>query len=281
MLKNENTDMSFKFLQWNTLATSCCDEQAFPKVSKASLGWDKREQLFIKIFKEQNPSILCLQEVDNIDQFVKILQTLNPNYKYFYEQKIRPTMENIHQGIAIFYDSSMFTPQSMKRNNYVQINKKPLNQFNLAVIFIHNKSKKVVELITTHLISNKDNFETRTFEVSELIKVHDDINLTFEKDGVQSYAKIICGDFNAEPDEEGIILMKNRKDLKSVFEDATFTTYKMRDKTLKRVIDYIFYGGCLEIESRTELCTDLPEFGYPSEQFPSDHLMLACTFKLN
>jgi endonuclease/exonuclease/phosphatase family metal-dependent hydrolase len=99
---------------------------------------------------------------------------------------------------------------------------------------------------------------------------------------------IIAGDFNADPQEEAIITMKNS--FSSAYEkllgsEPVFTTYKYRKPTelQARTIDYVFFNkkvesvcGWLDIpEEKT-----IPVIGNPNENHPSDHYAIAFEFKI-
>ena len=91
---------------------------------------------------------------------------------------------------------------------------------------------------------------------------------------------ILCGDFNADPNETVYKTITNR--LKSVYkeglkEEPLFTTWTKRqsEKELKRTLDYIFYtknhfkvSALLALESQ-----DVTE-PIPNRLYPSDHLSL-------
>ncbi len=134
----------------------------------------------------------------------------------------------------------------------------------------------LVELITTHLKSKSEWEDLRHFEAKEILRTFDNVYecVKGESSCPKFIGRIIGGDFNAEPDWKCVGGFKNRKELKCVFDDAKFTTFKQRDKIYKRVIDYIFYGGDLNLENRLDILENHPECGLPSSSFPSDHLYL-------
>ena len=61
------------------------------------------------------------------------------------------------------------------------------------------------------------------------------------KDKDNGIAKIFCGDFNTEPESESLsILHENtEKSLKCAFEGTPFSTFKTRETTVIRKIDYM------------------------------------------
>jgi endonuclease/exonuclease/phosphatase family metal-dependent hydrolase len=74
-----------------------------------------------------------------------------------------------------------------------------------------------LELATTHLKAKKPNHAIRTVQIQQLIEhMKSEPNV------------ILLGDFNADPDEDGITALKNAKYQKSILEDGHFTSYKLR-----------------------------------------------------
>jgi hypothetical protein len=109
----------------------------------------------------------------------------------------------------------------------------------------------------------------------------------------------MCGDFNDTPESTciGALEAKLSSCNKSLTGGAEppYTTHKFRPKEgmVTRTIDYIFtlkdkdsvaedqavikgISGCLDLPN----VEDLPETGFPSPKYPSDHLALGFEFQL-
>ena len=107
---------------------------------------------------------------------------------------------------------------------------------------------------------------------------------------------IVLGDFNAEPSEDAVKNFVNGIDKESLPSfasaypaDLAYSTWKTRGtSTVKRVIDYIFFKPCCNVDGTPifeckeflalPVEEDLEEQGLPGFRSPSDHLALAPRF---
>ena len=97
---------------------------------------------------------------------------------------------------------------------------------------------------------------------------------------------ILCGDFNATPDESVYKEMKNGGLESSYFSatksEAPFTTWKYRPSgEVRHTIDYIWHSPTIELQNYLEI--PLPDVigssGLPSIDFSSDHLSLVFDYQ--
>ena len=291
-------------MQWNILSKSelMCNKSSFPKIDEKFLEWNHRRDLFTKIFAQINPDIICLQEVDDYDE---IKENFFSSGKY--ESEYFKKNGGI-QGIAIFYNPLKLT---MLYNQTVTLPKDDLGNSssqNFVFCIMQEKiSNKIICLITTHLKS-KTAFETvRLSQVKFLLKYIDE-----DKNFLEIFYKyspngiIMCGDFNAEPNDSCMQYVQNfrfqnnqlllGKDFKSAYNFSDkekenyidMTTFKIRDRPYYRIIDYIFYTDdiisnsmtpTLSLKDEKFINTDFKDTGLPCGWFPSDHYYL--TAKLN
>lgn len=109
---------------------------------------------------------------------------------------------------------------------------------------------------------------------------------------------IICGDFNAEPNEPVYNIMVNNDLIKLssayadsnlytqdvVYREPPYTTWKIREEgEVCHTIDYIFYGNeDMEVDAVLDFPTaqEIGEDRVPSFSYPSDHFSLVCDLKL-
>lgn len=130
----------------------------------------------------------------------------------------------------------------------------------------------MVELATTHLKAKKPNHAIRTIQIQQLIN-----HLKSEPN------VILLGDFNADPQEDGISALKNSYYSKSIMEDQHFTSFKLRETEEKRQIDYIWLrsdNNEAKFDSALQ-SYDMSVFdvnrALPNEWMPSDHLPIFAT----
>jgi len=166
------------------------------------------------------------------------------------------------------------------------------NQCALLISLRHAPTNQTVQVVGTHLKA-KTEFETvRLEQVKELV------------DTLQSWQKshpwdclVICGDFNDEPSSPCYQYMKNQDiiPLQSCYarypvvcegaphqEEAPYTTYKKRHpvNVTCRTIDYIWVESSTRVTSVLSLPWPLPETSFPSDIYPSDHVLLGATIAL-
>ena len=90
-------------------------------------------------------------------------------------------------------------------------------------------------------------------------------------------AVLLVGDLNADPDEEGIQLLRESGFIKSIESDTHFTSYKLRKTVERRQIDYIWLKqnpNCQfsSVLDHYELDAFDHNVALPNEWNPSDHL---------
>lgn len=296
---------NLSLMQWNILSKSelYCSNSSFPKIEEKFLNFTYRKDLFIEIFNKFASDIICLQEVDDFEEFKTNILSL-----YKYDSVYYKKDEGI-QGIAIFYDKGKLNLLYHQNVNLPKDDRGTLsNQFFVFCFFEEKISKKIICLITTHLKSKTEFEQIRISQIKYLLN-YSDRNEEF----LELYYKylptgiLFCGDFNAEPDYSCINYLKyfkygkNKlllgKGFKSAYnvwdkekeDHLEMTTFKIRDRPYYRVIDYIMYTDPIQCNFTTptlKLCdqkfinTDLEKSGLPCEWFPSDHYYLTMNFSL-
>ena len=244
------------------------------------LSWDYRKVLFKSIFEQNKVDLICLEEVDKLNEYEKIFSTIGDNYNSIYYKKVGSNP----QGIAVFYNKEKFKLVKEYKFNFKDENGNDQSQFCLISFFTIFKNKTIC-LIVTHL---KSSYQFEQIRLKQTKQICDHLSsqefLKIYSDELSCEGLILCGDFNSEPTHESINYLKNFKfietKLSNAFEDANFTTFKIRDKDYIRVIDYIFYYN-LGLINTNKLMTkaEIGSKGLPNESFPSDHLYLKANFK--
>jgi len=292
-------------MQWNTLSRSefFCSNKSFPFVDEKYLNWSYRKELFITIFDKIIPDIICLQEVDEYDEFKTTILSQQKYESIYYKKN-----DGI-QGIAIFFNKQKF---NLLTHRSVNLPKDDLgnssNQFFVVLFLLEKVSNKTICLISTHLKAKAEFENIRLSQIKFLLNYIDHNQEFLELLSKHSIAGIIfCGDLNAEPTYSCINYIRSFKfennqyiigrEFKSANnfwdkdkEDYTeVTTFKIRDTVYYRVIDYIFYTDSIMFDSTTPtfklsdpkfINTDFRMTGMPCEWFPSDHYYLTMKFYL-
>ena len=274
-------DNEFTIIQWNSLGIDLCDSNSFPMIPTELLSWDYRKVLFKSIFEQNKVDLICLEEVDKLNEYEKIFSAIGYNYNSVYYQK---NGLNQRIGNAVFYNKEKLKLVKEYKFNFKYENGNDQSQFCLISFFTLFNNKTIC-LIVTHL---KSSYQFEQIRLKQTKQICDHLSsqefLKIYSDELSCEGLILCGDFNSEPTHESINYLKNFKfietKLSNAFEDANFTTFKIRDKDYIRVIDYIFYYN-LGLINTNKLMTkaEIGSKGLPNESFPSDHLYLKANFK--
>jgi len=256
----------YTIMTWNVLADCCCtdDEQGFPCVSWASRDPTKRHSLHELELKSARPDIIVLQEVDHAC-FENIIVNMG---KYFV---FSSKHENSQHGLLTAVNLDVF---EVVENGQIKV---PDSTRIFHWVKLKSHDGQDVILVNLHLHA-KNQIEKRRKELEYVLRDLRDV----------SGGILIAGDFNDTPESE---IYKNME--LSGYRNGTsspsvsFTTCKTRilenqDYKVKRQIDYIWGFGQIDflqvLSSNYEI--EVPDVGFPSEHYPSDHLSQICSFQL-
>ncbi len=188
-------------------------------------------------------------------------------------------------GCAMFYKTAKF--DIVKKDTLILkniTNNVATNQVCVKHIlgFKESLEPKQICIATTHLKA-KHGYEQLRRDQGAWLLEH------LEKATGKEMPLIVCGDFNADPNEPVISLFGSSSlGLKSVYKQFTddgqeppYTTWKIRDKDVCRTIDYMWYRG-VSPKSVLELPTpeQVGENRLPGMHYPSDHISLAADFDI-
>ena len=264
--------LTVRIMTWNTLAKQLATKDAFPFVSADILNWTNRRVVIETFLKKQQADIMCLQEVDYAEELLEMIDTYV--FGIIYEPK---SNQDIGQAIIYRKDYGLAEKhvfelfgdelKTKKSSQIALAAEMTINKRNVLVVNVHLKAKKVFE-------------DTRKWQVSHLLKEIED------RFGDREV--IICGDFNADPEEEAVVLVQkwlNGRNLGKT--ENLFSTFKIRDKKYQRLIDYIFTADSLvELGEQIGYAKEEKHFGldeevgYPNEELPSDHMPVFSSFKV-
>ncbi|KAK3738269.1 hypothetical protein RRG08_039679 [Elysia crispata] len=290
------SDGTIRIMQWNVLAQGLCQtSDAFILCPNEALNWEFRQHHLLEELLTYQASIYCLQEVDHFDYFNSNLSKLGFE-GVFYPKPDSPCLyepnNNGPDGCAIFWDSTQL--QLVSHDSFV-LRRSSGSKTNQVAILCRFKvasgqaQGREFVCVTTHLKAKKHHAELRSQQGVDLEQT------LCERAG--DLPLVLCGDFNADPDETVVQVMKQSKlNLLSAYtllspsqEEPLFTTWKVRggkkggQEESVHTIDYLFFSKdkfhcvhLLEMPSEEQL---RPNF-LPSFAYPSDHLSLAADLKL-
>ena len=252
-----------KVVQWNTLADCLCTSDAFPHVERpeVALDWRHRFELQKACLTQVDADVIALEEMDHYAEW----------YEFF-----SPTHESVcvmkpaagsKDGIAVFWRRDLLAkvgePDAFA---YAESNQ-------VAVVLRFRMGSVEFTVAVTHLKAKHEFAEKRMQQAGELWQ------RLFVR-GLLGGNLVVMGDFNDEPDSPCVRVFINDSPmgLKSAYEcrPPEYTTYKMRDKTYCRVIDYIMCSRNIGVTKTLDLPArdQFYPFGLPSIDYGSDHLML-------
>ncbi|XP_013402229.1 nocturnin [Lingula anatina] len=285
-----------RVMQWNQLARALCQgDDNFVKCPKEAFDWKSRRLHILEEILQYEPDIVCLEEVDQFDFFKSVLGSICYEGTFF-PKPDSPclSMEESYgpDGCAIFYNTNKLRSVSVQNFN-LKMGNKSTNQ--VAIIqqlqYCDSKNPRSAHefyIGVTHLKSKVGWEETRRLQGQSLLEV------LMEKAG--SSPVILCGDFNAVPEEPVYSVFKNSQmGFDSAYTKLTgdgveplYTTWKIRggkhSGEVCRTIDYVWYTkGTITVEKVLKFPTG-EEIGpgrLPSVTYPSDHLSLVCDLSIH
>ncbi|CAF1545162.1 unnamed protein product [Adineta ricciae] len=306
--------MSVRIVSYNIFAPVYADrpEHYFkcqPEFLKTDYRWNLiRDQLEHEIVNHKN-TIICLQEVSltlipDLELFFRRL-----NYSFFhnlYGQMRNDYMGGIAMAIPITMRLNSMSIirigdriRSMMKLRSEQTTSLPTDLWEIAASQPHT-------FICLQLVINDKQLSVGTYHMPCLYKqpdvmlIHSSIikDLMFELAAGQNF--ILAGDFNFKPRDicykylikeehvdcnlpESAIEQK----LKSAYREKngsepvyTDFSHKCNSERFCETLDYIFYNGHLTVDNVLQLPDQPTSESYPDQTHPSDHLMIAATFRL-
>ncbi|CAK4108956.1 unnamed protein product [Aphanomyces euteiches] len=277
------------FMQFNVLADGLCDlrkdKGGFILSPPESLPWTYRRSLIVAEIERFAPDVICLQELDHMDWMQTHLSDLG-YAGHFVSKPHSPCLEysNNADGCAIFLNRAKgLHMKHMCSPRYDLEDGSPSNQIAL-IGKIYQYDSPLFVVACTHLKATKT-AEGEALRLSQVKQLHTHM---LEHGDIPM---IICGDFNAEPqdvDEVPALAIPEMLQCgwKSAYavagSEPAYTTWKIRPGVESRhVIDYIFYNDKLTLLSVVDAPTEIDDCRLPSLKYPSDHIALIAKFEIN
>ena len=233
--------------------------------------WSQRRRLIVKQLAELNPDMLALNEIHIPEQTGRWLQAaageqLDRPYRLL--QQSKAGAEGRVQGEGLLTRYSPIETANLDYNSHDCI----------AMAARCEIGDRLIDVYVTHLIAARVDESARQYQVEHLLQW---IAGRDDADGA-----IVCGDFNATPDQPSTRLMSGTFQA-TQFAATAFTP--LRDSSGKlthpewprfdRCIDYIWFKGALRLRA-SERCFDQPADDDP-DLWPSDHLGVWADFEIS
>ncbi len=274
---------------WNLLADALAGCGGFVHAPPGSLEWERADgrgrkqrilaELRAAIGGDQQPDIICLQEVDHFaDHLQPALKALG--YSGCFEPK-RPGRD----GLCLFVRDDRWSIDAVEILRYSDVSGRPHGQLALIARLVGRQGLGSLRVATTHL-------KAKAVPASEALRLRQCRQLKEHLQALQvqdPLPTLLAGDFNAPPDSPEILSLPGGSlGLQSVEPTPgcsveAWTTWKVRAAgEVQRVIDYIWFGPGLAWLGGLGLPagSDLPSTGLPCWEYPSDHLHLCHAFGL-
>jgi len=267
----------------------------FLKSPPEALKWPHRRQNLLGEILRSNADIICLEEIDHFQDFY-LPELSQRGFEGVFKSKIdSPCLyvqpNNGPDGCAMFYRSTKFT--LVQKKELILKDPQGEDSHQVAILMKFECKSPLTPtsehlqhfcVAVTHLKAKSGHQEHRLAQGKHLVS-----EMTNFAQGVPY---IICGDFNAPPDEPVYQYFASHQDptLVSAYtagyhsKEPPFTSWKFRpSKESKYTIDYIWYTperlavrGVWKVPTEEDIGkTALPNFGYPS-----DHVAIAASFQL-
>ncbi|KAK6627434.1 hypothetical protein RUM44_009911 [Polyplax serrata] len=310
------TKRSFlRMLQWNILSqTLGVSNDNFVKTPPESLDWRTRRFYILQEIIQNNPDVICLEEVDHFKFLESALKSIGYAGKFF-PKPDSPCLyvegNNGPDGAALFYRTSKFElmswatrilevwhvqsnqvghkkdtdfagTQTQKIDSAKRTNSEFLFQVGLSCILKEKETRIEFCVAVTHL-------KAKSGALLTTLRDHQGRDLL---NWLEKFAGgrpiIIGGDFNAEPSEPVYRTLTNhRLNLKSAYcvkgREPPYTTWKIREEgEICHTIDYVIHSDSFSAAAVLDF-PDEKTIGpgrVPSLNYPSDHFSLLIDFDL-
>lgn len=289
---SQTTDLQLNFI------TAAMAGEGFIKCPADALKWSYRSPMILEEITRTEADIICLEEVDHFSDFLEP-QLSRLGFKgLFVPKNDSPCLQfqpnNGPDGCALFFRSSKFALLEKRDFRLKNASDGISNQVALFVrleVKITDTAEIPQSQIcvgVTHFKAKKDYSVLRLAQGEHLLEE------------MASFAKnqpvIICGDFNAPPDEPVYRHFSNNKAHQWLMVSSThagsyynekepqFTSWKFRaNGEVKYTIDYIWVStDKIVVDSVWQLPTEkeIGEGGLPCTSYPSDHLAICSYIRL-
>lgn len=244
-------------LSYNTLAQRYVDpyiETRYKYVNDTTcLTWFNRKALLIEQIEKINADIVCLQEVELEtfeDDFLELINKMEYSYNRHIVSKARTSpIGNITIWKNTKYNSTSFIQKSCALINTI----------------VNNETHENIIIANVHLKAGL--YNSQPVRKNQLLSI------------LKSTPDIICGDFNDNFKEDGLlypIIIENRYSIKN--DQLTCLVYNEHNKT----INWFLFDNVI-VKNQIDKIIKINKYNklkkIPSKKHPSDHLPLIFTIE--
>uniref|UniRef100_A0AAG5CVW5 Nocturnin n=1 Tax=Anopheles atroparvus TaxID=41427 RepID=A0AAG5CVW5_ANOAO len=204
------TATQLRVFQWNMLSqTLGMHNDGFIRCPMEALSWDCRRYQLVEEIIQNDPDIICLQEVDHFKFLQKILRA--QNYEgVFFPKPDSPCLyingNNGPDGCAVFYKKDRLEMVN-HFTRILEVWRVQSNQVAIAAVLRTLDTNQELCVTTTHLKARKGALLSK-------LRNEQGKDLLYFIDGIAGNRPVIlCGDFNAEPIEPIYSTVLNYKPL--------------------------------------------------------------------
>lgn len=275
---------SFRVMQFNVLAHSL--SSAFPHATAAALHAPSREELVVQEILQFRPDVLALQELD----FYPALDARLRGEGYARGLFLEKVSRNV-DGSALFFRADAF---ALVEDLSCALECSQSQVLAMARLR-HARTGREVVFASAHYKAKEGFEEIRLRQTEETLRR---MHAAAAAGGADC---VLCGDFNATPDEPSYALatagraswgaLEARSPLGPMrdayapgarYAAGSYTTFKRREKVSRRVSDYVLFtpgrAGGLCCRAVASIPAD-PDAAFPNhlpcEAYASDHLAVA------
>lgn len=279
-----------RVMQWNILADALSHSTStknFVRCSEEVLSWPTRRQRILSEILLYSPDLVCLEEVDHFRDYFSPKLNEQGYSSHFLPKPDSPCLRvegnNSPDGCAIFVKKDrlevgkLLEIAPLKDGEGADTNQVAI----LAGVNDLRKNRRFVAGVT-HLKAKEGNESIRAAQGKDILGKIEEMK---RENGVLPI--VLCGDFNATPDEPVYKEMRNNgfesSYLTAAKSEPAFTTWKYRPEgEVRRTIDYVWHSPALVVHNYLEIPSQdvIGKTALPSLNFPSDHVSLVFDFEL-
>lgn len=252
------------------------------------LSWPARRERILGEILHYSPDLVCLEEVDHFYDYFSPKLKGKGYFSHFLPKPDSPCLRvegcTSPDGCAIFVKKSRLeVDKILELAPLKDCEGSDTNQVAILASVKDLRKNRTFVVGVTHLKAKRGNENIRLAQGKDILGKLQEMRRDNEVLPI-----VLCGDFNATPDEPVYKEMRN-KGLESSYltaakSEPAFTTWKYRPGgEVRHTIDYVWHSPLIVLHNYLEIPSEdvIGETALPSLSFPSDHLSLVFDFELS